>query len=234
MPEEGYILTRRFRRLDDKSTSVNSYIKAGSSNTNRFVQSSSGEICRDSPVVVELLDMFHLELLGRLLRFRSRRLTVRLLPFLSMSSVKILYSSVLLETSCSRSRSLSERSTMRWLSCGLPFLEDTGDRSGDILWRLLEAGKDVLKTPARDGEGGLLVWDLIWGYGSLVWGRGNRSRSESLLPVSSPVLVDRWSVAGPPLSVLVWLTCWTLPSTSCTVATTLTPPLLWLVSPHSC
>lgn len=134
---------------------------------NQCVQSRSSVASNNSPVVVELLDEFHLELLGRLLRFRSRRVTVRLLPFLSMTSVKILDSSVLLELSRSWSTSLSERRTMRWLSSGLACLEDRGDRTGDMLWRLLEAGKDVLKTPAREGEVGLFVWDLVWGYGSV-------------------------------------------------------------------
>ena len=127
------------------------------------VQSGSSVTSNNSPVVVELLEEFHLQLLGRLLRFRSRRVTVRLLPFLSMTSVKILGSSVLLELSCSGSTSLSERSTMRWLSCGLACLEDRGDKTGDMLWRLLEAGKEVLKTPAREGEEGLLMWALVGG-----------------------------------------------------------------------
>ncbi|TNN87227.1 hypothetical protein EYF80_002429 [Liparis tanakae] len=79
-----------------------------------------------------------------------------------MTSEKILGSSVLLELSCSWSTSLSGSSTMRWLRCGLASLEHRGDRTGDMLWRLLEAGKEVLKTPARDGEEGLFVTS-VWG-----------------------------------------------------------------------
>lgn len=108
-------------------------------------------IFNNSPVVVELLEEFHLELLGRLLRFRSRRVTARLLLFLSLTS------SVLLKLSRSWSTSLSDSNTIRWLSCGLACLEDRGDRTGDMLWRLFEAGKDVLNTAARDGEVGLFV-----------------------------------------------------------------------------
>lgn len=56
-------------------------------------------ISDSSPVVVELLEEFHLQLLGGLLRFRSSRVMARLLPFLSMISEKILGSSALLELS---------------------------------------------------------------------------------------------------------------------------------------
>lgn len=66
-----------------------------------------------------------------------------------------------------------------------------------MLWRLLEAGKDVLKTPARDVEDGLLAWDLPGGRGSEVCDNGKRSPTESWLLVFSPLTASEGSTFGP-------------------------------------
>lgn len=142
----------------------------------------------NSPVAVERLVEFHLEVAGSLLRFRSSRVMVRLLPFLSMTSVVTLGASLDpvrgLSLSVPWPTSSSERSRMRWLSWGLGSLVNRGDSTGDMLCRLLVAGYEVLNTPHREGEQGLFLWDLVE-EPSVGCERGSLSPSAGLVPTVS-------------------------------------------------